>query len=70
MGIDYDNITKLTGQAVDQVSRVLADDKMDPDLKFYDTLTADDFKNIETKYGSDASARYIREMESRRMGVE
>jgi hypothetical protein len=70
MGIDYDRIVKRTGDAIQQVGRVLTDDKMDPDLKFYDTMTADDFEAMSTKYGNEATTKYIREMESRRMGVE
>ena len=60
-----DRVIRASSKAFDRIKRVANDGGGDEDLRLYESLQPDDFKEISKQYGADNTLEYIQEMERR-----
>jgi hypothetical protein len=69
-GLDIDRIVGLTGKAMNKTAGLLSNHEEDKDLRMYNKLKPEHFERLSEKFGDRAIESYVKEMESRRMGVK
>jgi len=63
----FDRMNSIVPKAFGNMDKAMGKMKVDPDLSLYDTLAPEDFTHIANRYGADATAEYIQEMEKMRL---
>jgi hypothetical protein len=65
----FDKMTNATRSAFDRAGSVTGGEN-DPDLSLYQSLAPQDFTALMKEYGEEDILRYIRTMESKKLGVK
>lgn len=65
----FSKMQKAAQSAFDRVGNVTGTEN-DPDLSIYQTLAPQDFTKLMQQFGEEEILRYIKTMESRRLGVK